>query len=73
MNLSGSGWAFSPDHPIGDGAKFVLAPFKRAQMQEVEEVVARGAAAVESIIADGVEKSMTIFNRRARGLKQEEE
>jgi PTH1 family peptidyl-tRNA hydrolase len=62
-----------PDRPIGDGAKFVLAPFKRAQMKEVEEMVARASAAVESIIADGVEKSMTMFNRRAGGLKQEEE
>jgi peptidyl-tRNA hydrolase, PTH1 family len=62
-----------PDHPIGDGAKFVLAPFKKAQMQEVEEMVAQGCAAIESIIADGVEKSMTMFNRRAGGLKQEEE
>ena len=62
-----------PDHPIGDGAKYVLAPFKRAQMEDVEEMVARGCAAVESIIADGVEKSMTMFNRRAGGLKQEEE
>lgn len=62
-----------PDRPIGDGAKFVLQPFKKAQMQEVDEMVARGCAAVESIIADGVEKSMTMFNRRAGGLKQEEE
>ena len=62
-----------PDHPIGDGAKFVLGPFKKAQMQEVDEMVAQGCAAIESIIADGVEKSMTIFNRRAGGLKQEEE
>lgn len=62
-----------PDHPIGDGAKFVLQPFKKAQMQEVEEIVAQGCAAIESIIADGVEKSMTMFNRRAGGLKQEEE
>jgi peptidyl-tRNA hydrolase, PTH1 family len=64
---------FRPDHPIGDGAKFVLSPFKKAQMQEVDEMVAQGCAAVESIIADGVEKSMTKFNRRAGGLKQEEE
>jgi hypothetical protein len=39
----------------------------------VEEVAGRGAAAVESILADGVEKSMTAFNRRAGGLKTEEE
>jgi PTH1 family peptidyl-tRNA hydrolase len=62
-----------PEGPFGDGAKFVLQPFKKAQMQEVDEMVARGCAAVESIIADGVEKSMTMFNRRAGGLKQEEE
>jgi peptidyl-tRNA hydrolase, PTH1 family len=62
-----------PDHPIGDGATFVLARFKRAQKKEVEEVAGRGAAAVESILADGVEKSMTAFNRRAGGLKTEEE
>jgi PTH1 family peptidyl-tRNA hydrolase len=61
-----------PNRPI-DGAEFVLAPFKKAQMQDVEEMVAEGCAAVESIIADGVEKSMTVFNRRAGGLKQEEE
>lgn len=60
-----------PDHPV-DGEKFVLAPFKRAQKQEVDEVVGRGAAAVESILAEGVAKSMTIFNRRAHGLPEEE-
>ena len=62
-----------PGHPIGDGARFVLAPFRRAQKQEVDEVAGRGAAAVESIIAEGVEKSMAVFNRRAGGLKTEEE
>jgi peptidyl-tRNA hydrolase, PTH1 family len=61
-----------PEH-VGDGAEFVLRPFKKAQMQEVEELVARGCAAVESIIADGVEKSMAVFNRRAGGLNTEEE
>ena len=58
---------------VGDGAHFVLAPFRRAQKQEVEEVVAKAAAAVESIIAEGVEKSMAVFNRRAQGLTEEEE
>ena len=51
-----------PEHPV-DGEEFVLRPFKKSQMQEVDEVVARGCAAVESIIAEGVEKSMTVFNR----------
>jgi hypothetical protein len=39
----------------------------------VDDAVGRGAAAVESIIAEGVEKSMTVFNRRAQGLNEEEE
>jgi PTH1 family peptidyl-tRNA hydrolase len=59
--------------PIGDTAKFVLAPFKRGQMKEVEEAVGRGAEAVESIIAEGVEKSMAAYNRRAGGSNTEEE
>jgi PTH1 family peptidyl-tRNA hydrolase len=62
-----------PDHPVEDGARFVLSPFKRAQKQEVEETVARAAEAVESILAEGVEKSMAVYNRRAQGLKEEEE
>ena len=61
-----------PDRPV-DGEKFVLAPFKRGQKKEVEEVVGRGAAAVESILAEGVEKSMAIFNRRAQGLPEGDE
>jgi PTH1 family peptidyl-tRNA hydrolase len=61
-----------PGHPVS-GEQFVLRPFKKSQAKEVEEAVARGAEAVESIIAEGVEKSMTVFNRRAQGLTEEEE
>ncbi len=61
-----------PGHPVRDGAEFVLAPFKRSQMQEVDELAGRAAEAVESIIAEGVEKAMTKFNRRAQGLNEEE-
>jgi len=61
-----------PGHPV-EGEEFVLRPFKKSQKTEVEEAVARGCAAVESIIAEGVEKSMTVFNRRAQGLIEEEE
>ena len=51
----------------------MLTPFKRAQKQEVEDMVIRAAEAVESILAEGVEKSMAVYNRRAQGLKEEEE
>ena len=62
-----------PGHPIRNGADFVLGPIKRSRQKELEEIVDRGRAAVESIIAEGVEKAMTIFNRRAQGLNTEEE
>ena len=62
-----------PDHPIGDGAKFVLTPIRRAQWKELDEMLEQAALAVESTIAEGVEKSMTKFNRRAQGLNPEEQ
>jgi len=63
----------NPGHKIVDGAEYLLAPIKRSQQKETEELIGRGADAVASIIAEGVEKSMTKFNRRAQGLKTEEE
>jgi PTH1 family peptidyl-tRNA hydrolase len=62
-----------PGHPIRNGADFVLAPFKRAQEKELDELVGYAADAVRSIIAEGVEKAMTKFNRRAPGLQTEAE
>ena len=62
-----------PGHPIRDGAEFVLAPIKRSQMKELDEFVGFAADAVRSIIAEGVEKAMTKYNRRAPGLNTEEE
>jgi hypothetical protein len=58
---------------VSDGAAYVLAPIRRSQKKESDQLVARGAEAVGSIIADGVAKSMTIYNRRAQGLHPEEE
>ena len=54
-----------PGQPLRDAAEYVLAPFKRSQEKELDELVGLGADAVRSIVADGVEKSMTKFNRRA--------
>jgi PTH1 family peptidyl-tRNA hydrolase len=62
-----------PGHPVKNGADFVLSPIRKAQMEDLDEMLDHAAAAVESIIAEGVEKAMTKFNRRARSVKQEEE
>ena len=63
----------NPGHETREGAEYLLAPIKRSQQKETEELLGRGADAVASLIAEGVEKSMTKFNRRAQGLKTEEE
>lgn len=55
-----------------DGAEIVLAQLKRARKQELDELLDYASQAVESIIAEGVEKSMAKFNRRAQGLNEEE-
>jgi PTH1 family peptidyl-tRNA hydrolase len=55
-----------------DGAQIVLAKLKRAHRKELDELLDYASQAVESIIAEGVEKSMAKYNRRAQGLNEEE-
>jgi PTH1 family peptidyl-tRNA hydrolase len=55
-----------------DGAHIVLAKLKRAHQEELDELLDYASQAVESIIAEGVAKSMTKFNRRAPGSNEEE-
>lgn len=62
-----------PGHPVKDGAAYVLAAIRRGQREELDSLLDLAAQAVETIIAEGVEKAMTKFNRRAQGLKTEEE
>ena len=61
-----------PGHPIADGAEFVLAPMRRTQIKELDELLGLAADAVRSIIAEGVVMAMTRFNRRAPGLNTED-
>ncbi len=60
-----------PGHQLSSGTEYLLSPFKRSLRKELEQLVADGADAVVSIIAEGVEKAMTRFNRRAQGLNEE--
>ena len=61
-----------PGHPLSSGVDYLLAPVKRSQKKEWEELIGRGADAVSTIIAEGAEMAMTKFNRRAQGSKEEE-
>jgi peptidyl-tRNA hydrolase, PTH1 family len=60
------------DRRVHRGPALVLGKFRPSQAKDVEELLSYTAEAIESIIADGVEKAMTKFNRRARGLHEEE-
>lgn len=62
-----------PGHPIADGADYVLSPMARAHREQLDELLDRAAQAVESVTAEGVEKAMARFNRRAQGSDPEEQ
>ena len=49
------------------GSNYLLAPMRRMQLQELDEVLDKSARAVEMILTQGVAKAMTEFNRRANG------
>jgi PTH1 family peptidyl-tRNA hydrolase len=51
-----------PDYPVGDGAKYVLSPFKKAQLEVVDQMLDQAADAVRVILADGVQAAMNRFN-----------
>lgn len=62
-----------PGHPIGDGASFVLGPIRKAQWKELDRLLDVSAEAVEFTVAEGVEKAMAKFNRRAQGTETKEQ
>ncbi len=61
-------------HPGGplDAATYVLSPFAKAWNEKVVDLVSYTADAVEAIVAEGADKAMAKFNRRAQGSKEEE-
>lgn len=55
----------APEHPVSDGAKYVLAPWKKKDLPVVGEVVDRAEAAVKAILEGGVSAAMNQINRKA--------
>ena len=54
----------APEHPVRDGAGYVLAPWKKKDSAKVDEVLDRAADAVEVIVAEGMAAAMNRFNRK---------
>jgi PTH1 family peptidyl-tRNA hydrolase len=53
-----------PDYPVGDGARYVLSQFKKAQLETVSEVLGQASDAVRVILTDGLQAAMNQFNRK---------
>jgi peptidyl-tRNA hydrolase, PTH1 family len=53
-----------PDHPVSDGARYVLSQFKKAQYPVIDQVLDTTAEAVKVILAEGVQAAMNRFNRK---------
>ena len=51
-----------PDYPVGDGAKYVLGQFKKAQFPVVDQVLDQASDAVGVILSEGVGAAMNRFN-----------
>lgn len=51
-----------PEHPISNAKNFVLENFAKSEAETVDKVLERGAEAIRTVIADGVEKAMAKFN-----------
>jgi PTH1 family peptidyl-tRNA hydrolase len=54
----------APERKIEDTVKFVLAPFRKAQLKVVDEVLDMAAEAVEVILKEGPAAAMNRFNRK---------
>lgn len=61
-----------PGHPLGSGKDFLLTPMKKAQREEAVSVLDYASEAVETVVAEGVEKAMAKYNRRAQSASEED-
>ena len=54
----------APERAVKDGARYVLAPFKRGQYKAVDAALDTAADALEVILTEGVARAMNRFNRK---------
>jgi PTH1 family peptidyl-tRNA hydrolase len=54
----------APDRKIADSVKFVLTPFRKAQLKVVDEILDAAADAVDVILKEGPAAAMNRFNRK---------
>lgn len=52
----------APEHQISDPKSFVLQKFGRSELDELDQILAKGVEAVRWVIRKGVDKAMAEFN-----------
>ena len=60
----------NPGHPVSNGADFVLRPFGKERLEQLDDFLDRAAKAVRLYLSDGAAKAMTEINRRADGEQE---
>lgn len=60
----------APDHVVGDGARYVLSPFRKAQLAVVDEVLDQAAEAVGMMLTEGAARAMNRFNRKVEAADE---
>ena len=61
-----------PDHQLNDLSTFVLSPIPKRDLKQLDEMLERATDAVRVIIADGVERAMSLFNERVKAASLDE-
>jgi PTH1 family peptidyl-tRNA hydrolase len=54
-----------PDHQIVDLADYVLSKIPERELGRVQQMIQRAADAIEVMLAEGIERAMAKFNKRA--------
>ena len=62
----------APDHPVKDGAGYVLGQFKKSQLARLDELLDLAAQAVSVTLAEGIAVTMNRFNRKIKPEEAEE-
>jgi peptidyl-tRNA hydrolase, PTH1 family len=61
-----------PDHPVSHLSSFVLSPIPKRDYDELEKMLERAADAIETMLSDGVERAMSLFNERLKAVNSDE-
>jgi len=61
----------APNRKVADAMTYLLAPFRKAQLKQVDEVIDKAAEAVNVILKEGPAAAMNRFNRKAEPEEDE--